>query len=546
MSPGVHETGLINFIPSTQIVNKIFVNNGKFSVLSGKEYFDTTTCTLKFSKPADRRGEREHHTYRTLFGYNFAHDGHILDNTPEVLSQALRRHMCLREADVVGYDAQLTASQQEWIHGNYGFIHESFNSLFGTSHWENDMRSSAYDLQFLPHSKRALRESAYHDIEIDGSYGRDAWLSSVVFKLKKDEIAKFNKYGRIIVDLKIPASLQGAQWANDMKHYMGDRDVVLKNCLYHFVTKPSPDRIKYVFETCLSSTYTMVMFVFSDDAIFAHKSLKGWKQYNLDFSSCDSSHTSCLFLSMFNVLNCPSDLRLAYIKQIMADVIVKNPYGGKEKIRFKPTSMYLQSGITITTLVNSYAWFLCFLKMTNETINCVDDVVTSCEGLGYIVTYEECNQPEDMTFLKSNPVLCLCCNEYQPLMNLGVIFRASGTCKGSLKGKGNINLRAIKFQSEVMNGLCCTIDNTILNRLNPRQSSHKYIDENSAMRNMLHTGVKHTYSNEALFKRYGLDSLELQILDADVEAVSHPGRICYSVSVAKILKKDYGLGVPLL
>jgi hypothetical protein len=411
------------------------------------------------------------------------------------------------------------------------------------------MYNAVYDLIEIQHKRRLARIDALRTIDANGEYVADAWLDWCEWKFKNDEYAKFLKYGRIIVDLGITASLQGALISDACKKHFGDKNIVLNDCLFHFVSKPSPEALIYAFSVLMNYTrYRLVLIVFSDDASIGFLENGRWRTANLDFSSCDSSHTSFMFDSMFAAFDFPDEFRNALSGQIMANIKILNPDKNlsEKPIYLRPKGMYLQSGITITTLMNTYAWYCCFYAMTYE-MQRLEDVVDVTRKLGYITTIDYCHIPEELTFLKANPVKCSCCDQYQPVLNLGVIFRASGVCRQFLPGrrKNSLRERATKFQSELMNGLLCGIDSPTLNKLNPRVTNKK-ITYVGAQSNNLHTQrLTHTYADEELFKRYNLTPDDIASLNVDLDSCTF-GTVCYSRAVSAILQKDYGFNTPII
>jgi hypothetical protein len=542
---GVYETGLIIFRPCDRFVDKEYVFNEKFEKLRKDKRLNLDSCQLFFRVD----NTRVFKNYRTVFGWAFAHDGVVLANSVPNLSQALRRHLCAREPEVHDSDILLRVSQGNYLLAHDSSIHKSLWFNVGHFDWGADMYTTVHDLVKIPHKKRLARVAALNDIDQNNGYVSDAWLDWCEWKFKNDEYAKPSKYGRIIVDLGITASLQGAYISDACKKHFGDKDIILDDCLFHFVSKPSPEALSNAFDLLMNYTrYRLVLIVFSDDASIGFLEGGVWRYANLDFSSCDSSHTRFMFESMFTAFDFPEEFRKALSGQILANIKILNPDKNlsEKPIYLRPKGMYLQSGITITTLMNTYAWYCCFHAMTHD-MRKLEDVVDITRKVGYITTIDYCQISEELTFLKANPVKCACCQVYRPVMNLGVIFRASGVCRQFLPGrrKHSLEERAKKFQSELMNGLLCGIDSKTLNKLNPR-STNKHITYLGAQSNNLHTQrVVHTYTDEELFKRYNLTSDDISSLNNDLDS-SGFGTVCYSHAVSVILQKDYGFATPIL
>jgi len=459
------------------------------------------------------------------------------------------RHLSLREPERKGYDRLLRQKQRYYLYKNKNEVRKFLEQNILIEVYEVDMDTSVKLLVTKDHIKKKMRQEDYKVLDVTRDYVKISWLNGCVWKLKLDEYAKIGKIGRIVVDLGVSASLQGAEIAEHCKKNFGDRDLIIDDSLFHFVTQPSPDKLKYAFNLLReSSLYRVVLIAFSDDACIAYNDNGKWRSFNLDFSSCDSSHTTPIFEEMFNTFRVPKEYKKALLGQIRSPIRIDSPHKEMKEppIIIHPTELYLQSGITITTLMNTFAWMACFLNIRKILHITIDSIQKSCEELGYITTIEENLIPEDITFLKANPVLCTCHNEYQPVMNLGVIYRASGVCRRDLPGrrKTPIHERATTFQSQLMNGLTCTIDNTIISTLNPGKSSVVTIVSN-AQRNNLHTGKVHSYSNDNLFRRYRATPEEIDTLTIHSH-IQGFGTTTYDPLVSKILTKDYGLRTPIL
>lgn len=248
---------------------------------------------------------------------------------------------------------------------------------------------------------------------------------------------------------------------------------------------------------------------------------------------------------MFRLFDCPRDVEIALRGQIMSIIRVES-YNKRHCVLLKPKEYYLQSGITATTLLNTTAWFACFLHFT-DNYSPFMDIIKLCSDVGYTVTIDHCEIPEDIQFLKMSPVENIH-GEYYAVLNLGVILRASGVSRGDLPGKGPIAQRALDFQSGIMNGMLQPIINHDLHHLNPRTTSvHRKLSEVSNLfAHLDYDGViRHEYTTEALTRRYRL-SLDTELPEF-VHSLRHSGlfHTVYNTSVDKILNKDYSLNCPL-
>lgn len=405
------------------------------------------------------------------------------------------------------------------------------------------MRVMAEDLTQQPHEKRQLRLQAWEELNLSGAVGDPVWLKSVNWKFKKDEVAKPGKYGRIIVDLGVSASLQGAAWADHAKHQLGDRDIPVGKGHFHFATSPNPAAIIECLQKVKEPPGEWYLLVFSDDACFGARSDGKVSYGNLDISTCDASHTAHMFELLFAAFRCPEEIRKALMLQVMAPIRIHNPHNRRETILLRPTEPYLQSGITITTVLNVLAWYTIAHSFEMHAL----EPVSSAREVGYIVEYQPCSKFQELQFLKMSPMLDST-GQWRAVLNLGVILRASGTCRGDLPGRGPIGPRALQFQSALMNGLLSTIDYPPLSPLNPRTTT-EVLDlrkVGGVLQFLELTGSeRHSYNREQFYQRYSLSGDEI----AEFEGLTNQlglGMTVYSHVVAKVLTADYGLSVPLL
>lgn len=366
--------------------------------------------------------------------------------------------------------------------------------------------------------------------------------------MKPDEFAKAKKFGRIIVDLGVAASLQGGMYAAYAKHMLG-REIVHNSSLYVFLAEATDELITYYLLMMYHGNhdYRVIFLVFSDDACYAIKRPEGQLLGNLDISSCDASHTPTMLNFCLEALRFPVDVANAMRKQMMTPMKINNrsPKGQKpESAMITPTCMHLPSGITITTVVNCVAILCIWWRTIHSDIDSEQDVIDAAAAVGYKVTLGAVHIPEDYQFLKRS--LARTTNgEYFVTLNLGVILRASGVCRGDLPGRGCIYTRAMKFQRALMKGLLHGIECPDLNRLIPEADdiiiSEKHFSFN-------HTFSRPTcdrsYSLYDLTRRYALTDHEVEELRYGVLSSSF-GDITHSLAVEKILRIDYGLELPV-
>lgn len=507
-------------------------------------------------------------TYRTYYGYAFAHSGIILSNTQRNLEQALHRHLCVRKPLIPGYDALLRANQSHFLDLHKDDIVTLLHTSFGEPDWPAlDMREEAQKLKFMPHPKRSLREHAFNELELSMLLLIVCWCLVVEWKIKLNEFAKMGKFGRIVVDLGVAASLQGAPWADYAKHYLGDKELHYNNCIYKFITSCDPEALRDMYATMERCVYKFACYVFSDDCLAAI--WVGGKLYwiELDISSCDTSHNSDIFVfSLEKLFKCPIEILRALYGQIRCPIKILDPAdkNKKRRIYLKPHGLYLQSGITITTLINCVAWLLMFYHISThiDDILSVEEIVDLCADCGYIVTIKYCGTIEESTFLKTIPVRCSC-NGFNgcpgrvliPIMHPGVMLRCSGQRDGDLvKGSNSsnwFNLAALDHQSGMMNGILAPVSYPPWEVLNPK--THTNIDvtaHNSFIYTKIHTSNKHIFSRDDIYvrfqRRFAWTNQDIDQFEASLREGAKMYSVTYCPRCTDVIDDAYELGLPHL
>jgi hypothetical protein len=228
------------------------------------------------------------------------------------------------------------------------------------------------------------------------------------------------------------------------------------------------------------------------------------------------------------------------------DVNDRNRY-----VKLLPHGPRLYSGSTITTLINNLANILiCKAIAESVALNGPADIVAAAARVGYVVTCEKCETPEDIQFLKHSPVVDTAGN-LRAMLNLGVLLRASGVCRGELPGKKYVpeKQRAASFQHALLHGMYPRVSFQLLtNMLHQCRNTHE-VTLRKAQARVAHKMKYKISADEAehfsvdskcVFARYRLTPDQI----AQVENGFGTGR--YEESFAndaleKILEKDYGL-----
>lgn len=554
MPTGIHDTGLRMWVTKQCDVQKDYQFNDRFKVLLGHKFWIGNE--LVFPVHEEQLGFPHSRDYRMVYGFAFAHNGVIWRDDNHGMRLAMRRHFAKRmPTHPVPYnpdlfDQWLRISQRAWIDFHEEQFTTDFINSFGTMDWTCDIVESARLLCLMEHKKRKLRVEAYNEMLISLDFYKDKWMRTSEWKVKRDEVAKNGKYPRIIVDLGVSASLQGALWAMVAKKFL---DSSALNCTVNgaplrikFIGSPRPAEITDELLRIWGAGYGVTALVFSDDACACIQSKDFRVVANLDFSSNDASKTERIWELMFDVLQCPTDVRTAMMAQVKSAFRVESS-DGKNCAVFLPLETYLPSGITMTTILNTFSWYITFyhLAFSLRSIHSADDVITCIEDLGHPCSISECEIIQDLQFLKMSPVVNTSGN-YCCVLNPGVIYRASGVCRKDLPGSGSVYERSCNFQHSIMHGMLSGVSNPTLTSLDPGGKLITLTDDQlPGTLQMVDFSevVKEEVDDHELFKRYRLADFEL----CELRTMSQNcgvGQVAYSEAVWKILTKDYDLGAP--
>jgi hypothetical protein len=415
---------------------------------------------------------------------------------------------------------------------------------------------NAYDT----HPKRELRIQAVEELIDSGKLGERLWLRSVLYKMKKDELAKPGKWPRMIGDLGVAASLQGFYVTDALKGAMASEPLRYKGFEIEFVKAPKQDALTRVFEKLLNPPGNGYIALFSDDSCASVRLSDGRVAYgNLDISSCDASHTDSIFEFLVAVAppHMQDDIR-RLVEQCRLPIKIRDVNMWTRFVRLvnKNKEAALYSGSTLTTFINNLANILIAMSVAEDyevqQPTTFQDLAISALKVGYVVTCEEAQIPEDIQFLKFSPVIDTNGN-MQPMLNLGVLLRASGCSKGDVPGPKGISLeeRAAVFQKAVLRGMYPYCDFQLLTELRRHCDTKTSIAsvEAYAKKHLPYTiaemrgeGHHQTYQvdNVALARRYRLKDSELLELELLVREAGYGYQI-QCAAVDKILRLDYGL-----
>jgi hypothetical protein len=496
---------------------------------------------------------------RTLFGPVFVHSCIIHKNTPHSLKQALRRLTGVREADIPGLDQRLRQNQRDALRHYADVLHAAFSGVH-VDH-EFDEVEDAVKVVLIPHKKRLLREQVLALIKLLGQLGCTDWHREdngkeekwVIHKLKRAELAKFGKYGRIIVDLGVGRSLAGAIWCEKAKEAVAAEIWRFNNCAFMFAKSNDPEVIDAIFNYAYTCPEEMLYVVFSDDAFLIVNKDGKRSKYNLDIKGCDLSHTQELIVFVLRLFGVPEELIDYYIRQILLPIKIMNPdtqRGGKNEAAWMtPLDLYLQSGSTITTLLNTIANLIIFIIMIilGYDYHDPDNIVAAWFHIGYLADITKCELFEDIQFLKHSPVMD---NDgiWRAVINIGPMFRALGSCKGILTtSQSTFRQAADGFHNGVLQGFTARYKCPFYAKLRRREGSGKVYGANfrsgvsEVQEKYSSRGEQIEFTTENLFRRYVRDDMHLvHELEEFLQAVDLHGSYIVSDLVDTVLLKDYG------
>lgn len=431
--------------------------NNRFQVIAGHEFFVDGVLDFK-SEEVDCDG-----FYFTLFGPYTPFDWEVYRNCNTNFSLAMRRLTAVPHLDRPGLARRLADNQRAFLAEHkelYADLARQFAASFHeyTNH-EEEARAHYSD----PHPKKMLRVGAMVDLIDTGMLvdRTDTWVrkkrgkATVLWKLKTKEKAKVAKFPRSIVDLGVGSSLVGAFVMEKMKHAMANSTIEYMGGKIIFVAKPECSVLDDVFEQLINCPARYIFVYYSDDSCFSTRFGGDVKFFNLDISSCDSSHTPDLFEYMKDLF--PNHAKPAVellIKQCNLPLRIVDLNDKKNFVLLKPDGTMLYSGSPLTTVTNNFANENIGFSLAEADLKDFGDVAAAAERVGYVVTGGERGlaHPEELQFLKHSPFRDNN-GKWRAVLNLGVLLRASGMCKGDLPGRGDLEKRANSFQKALLNGM---------------------------------------------------------------------------------------------
>ena len=289
---------------------------------------------------------------------------------------------------------------------------------------------------------------------------KDLWVRSVLWKLKTKEYAKPGKKPRGICDLGVTASLRGAWITNYLKTAQAAEVIEAEGGEFVFCKSPDPFELEKHFNNLINPKGRFYFVYFSDDSCLSIRGEDGVvRLYNLDISSCDASHGPAVFDALIALMpNAQTRADMSkLVQQCQLPLRIVSNANKNHVVFLKPRWPKLLSGSTITTAINNLANFAIAMAIVRGYALAPDDVenpsmVRAAASVGYILTgCKPLAGPHQLQFLKHSPVQD-CEGKWRPMLNLGVLVRASMTCDGDFPGRGPLKPRIEAFQRGLLKG----------------------------------------------------------------------------------------------
>jgi len=472
--------------------------------------------------------------YRTRFGPAVIIKAIIPCKCNDCTSLAVTRITALRAGDLPGYDAHLRANQRHFLATERVLTAWGNTFRITTNSVVEEISEHAMD----PHPKKKLRIAAFADLES----GRltAASLRNVNYKMKPNEYMLSTKVPRAIGDLGVGASLYGFRITSFIKEAQS-KPFSYQGCYFKFIKKPDHAELVDAFQKLLNPPEQSTFIFFSDDSCFSKRTPTGVRIFNVDISKCDRSHTHELFYKFRDIL--PEHIRShvqTLIDQCARPIKIYDVNERKRFVKLRPTGPMLYSGSTLTTTLNNLASFT-----IGYALSCVQpteqNLINAAESVGYIITLDECLIPEDIQFLKHSPAYDVN-GEMQPVLNLGVYLRASGVCKGDLPGRGDIELRAKKFQFALLNGMFPRLRTPLIDLA---KTITDQIEVDPASGNLVQKEFEYklgktqdvVLDTHSFLKRYRLTHRETMEIHEFFQSTVFTGAA--NTGLSKVLQKDY-------
>jgi hypothetical protein len=398
------------------------------------------------------------------------------------------------------------------------------------------------------HPKKRLRIDAYWDIvnSCRATLSDRLWLRNVLYKAKKNEILPADKVMRMIGDLGVAASLQGFVLTKFVKSAMAAEPFDYLGGTIEFCPSPSPDSLERIFKNLVDPPGRYYFIYFSDDASYSVRRPDGSVcMFNVDISKCDASHTKHVWKALRATL--PPWMHDDYDRLVGQLLLPIKVYDVTEKNRrcyLKPKGPKLYSGSTLTTVTNNMANLLIAMSLAESEADNADKIIESAEAAGYIYKVQTCDDLYDLQFLKHSPVYDVT-GRMRAVLNIGVLLRMTGTCKGDLPGRGDLEARAREFQFALLRGAYPRVHSPLIDGMKNscaveevRQEVQLRVDDHIGLYRTAATEDHFTVDSHELLARYRLTGTQEKVFVETLGSMEFEE--AYSDdSTAAILMKDY-------
>jgi hypothetical protein len=554
--------------PREHAVKDVYINTAQFTVVSGEQYWDPVTG-INFSDECarDPRDPLPYllsgdHSGRTIFGPYVPSESFIHINAEFTIKHAFAHRMLIIRGspeemtwgEAMRLEDEYREAQTEFCEQDIP-LYKELERLFGLelTYWKG-WYEEAKEHYADPHPKRELRIAAWNEMHESLSSATRLWLRNqrVIYKLKRDEIAKFEKAARMIGDLGVAASLQGFCITGRLKNAMAANDIVIGDARYRFCKQPATKALREAFHYLMRPPEKHFFVYFSDDSCYSRRCDDGSiRNFNVDISKCDASHTPALFglLERLVPAHAKDDIRIL-IEQCTAPIVITSPTNKKKKVVLQPNGPRLYSGSTLTTVINNLANLIVGWQLVAAADCNITTLVASVAKCGYVVTIDENRRPEDIQFLKNSPTRDIS-GIYQPVLNVGVLLRSTGTCKGEIPGKIPLAEKGRAFQSALLRGMYPRTTTPFLTRMRDACAGSEYDEVERYAKRTLTPDLTYkaigdeelTFSTDCFFARYNLSVAQIATLMEGLGDAGY-GERHTSTAASVILHKDYGLQCP--
>jgi len=366
-------------------------------------------------------------------------------------------------------------------------------------------------------------------------------------KFKKAEQAKFDKYGRNIVDIGVGGSLVTAFLAEAMKLALCSQDFLYCGGLIRIVKNSDPFILHDAFNLLITCPLRFVYIAYSDDAACSIWIRGVLHRYNADIKSCDVSHTDELFDLLHKCVPTSGSTAIKIATdQLRMPLKIVDCNDPKNFVTVRPKARTMYSGSGLTTVGNGYGSLLIGMAIGEYDITCSHDLELAARDAGYIMTGFDnpLSTIEGLQFLKHSPIMDKS-GVYRPMLNLGVFFRASGQVWGDLPGRGPLLQRALAFQRGLLRGAypksTCAVISAMWRQLGDGEAYtlasklFKYKVVNSSAYPYVE------FSDDSLLRRYNMPSYEYDDL---IDIVQNGyGYTWNCPALERILTTDYDVGL---